>query len=92
MPIQAREAERRRIAREMHDVLAHRLCCAASRRRRSSFGRTFRRRRSSEAAAVIRTTAITALEELREVIGVMSDQAAAMNGVPVGVSRRRMRC
>ena len=26
---QAREAERRRIAREMHDVLAHRLCCSA---------------------------------------------------------------
>ena len=51
---QAREAERRRIAGEMHDVLAHRLSLLRSTPARSSSGRTRRRRRSPRRPRVIR--------------------------------------
>ena len=44
---QAREAERRRIAREMHDVLAHRVSLLSAARRRARVPpRRARRRRS----------------------------------------------
>ncbi len=68
----AREAERSRIAREMHDVLAHRLSLL------SVHAGALEYRRDAppdiaEAAGVIRATTHTALEDLREIIGIVRD-------------------
>lgn len=75
---QAREAERRRIAREMHDVLAHRVSLLSLHAGALEFRPDAPPEEIAQAAAVIRTTAHAALEELREVIGVLreSDQRA----------------
>jgi signal transduction histidine kinase len=70
---QAREAERRRIAREMHDVLAHRLSLLSVQAGALEFNADADPREVAEAAGVIRATAQTALEELRDVIGVLRD-------------------
>ena len=77
---QARQAERARIAREMHDVLAHRISlvehargCAGVPPRRAAGG-------VERAAGVIRASAHQALEELREVIGVLREQGSDADG------------
>jgi signal transduction histidine kinase len=72
---QAREAERRRIAHEMHDVLAHRLSLLSVHAGALEFRPDAPPGDVSEAAGVIRATAQTALEELRDVIGVLRDGA-----------------
>ncbi|EXG80693.1 sensor histidine kinase [Cryptosporangium arvum] len=74
---EARHAERERIAREMHDVLAHRISLlavhAGALEVRKSAPEDERR-----AAGVIRESAYAALEDLREVIGMLrSDDADA---------------
>ena len=71
---QAREAERRRIAREMHDVLAHRLSLLSVHAGALEFRPDASPEEVSEAAGVIRETAQTALQELRDVIGVLRDE------------------
>jgi signal transduction histidine kinase len=76
---QAREAERRRIAREMHDVLAHRLSLLSLHAGALEYRRDASAAEVAEAAGVIRRTAREALEDLREVVGVLRD------GDPVGV-------
>ncbi|GAB7044364.1 MULTISPECIES: sensor histidine kinase [Catenuloplanes] len=67
---EARHLERERLAREMHDVLAHRISLLAV-----HAGALEVRRGASEeetrAAGVIRECAYDALEDLREVIGVL---------------------
>jgi signal transduction histidine kinase len=68
---QARQRERTRIAREMHDVLGHRISlismhAGALEVRAQSAGEEI-----VESAAVIRASAHQALEDLREVIGVL---------------------
>jgi signal transduction histidine kinase len=72
---QAREAERRRIAREMHDVLAHRLSLLSVHAGALEFRPDAPPEEVAEAAGVIRETAQTALQELRDVIGVLRDDA-----------------
>ena len=72
---QAREAERRRIAREMHDVLAHRLSLLSVHAGALEFRPDAAPEDVAEAAGVIRQTAQTALQELRDVIGVLRDEA-----------------
>jgi signal transduction histidine kinase len=72
---QAREAERRRIAREMHDVLAHRISLLSLHAGALEFRPDAPPEEVAEAAGVIRATARSALEELREVIGVLRDGA-----------------
>ena len=72
---QAREAERRRIAREMHDVLAHRVSLLSLHAGALEFRPDAPPEEIAEAAGVIRASARTALEELREVIGVLRDGA-----------------
>jgi signal transduction histidine kinase len=70
---QARLGERERIAREMHDVLAHRLSLLAV----HAGALEVRRQAPSperEAAGVIRQSAYDALEDLRQVIGMLRDQ------------------
>ena len=77
---QAREAERRRIAREMHDVLAHRLSLLSVHAGALEFRPDASTEEVAEAAGVIRETAQTALQELRDVIGVLRDEAEEGNG------------
>jgi signal transduction histidine kinase len=72
---QAREAERRRIAGEMHDVLAHRVSLLSLHAGALEFRPDAPPEEIAEAAGVIRTTAHQALEELRAVIGVLRDGA-----------------
>lgn len=67
---EARHLERERLAREMHDVLAHRISLLAV----HAGALEFRRDASAEerhAAGVIRQSAYDALEDLREVIGML---------------------
>jgi len=59
----AREAERRRIAREMHDVLAHRLSLLSVHAGALEFRPDAPAAEISEAAGVIRTSAAAALDE-----------------------------
>src|SRR5262245_31541098 len=70
---QAREAERRRIAREMHDVLAHRLSLLSVHAGALEFRPDASPEEVAEAVGVIRATARAALEELRDVIGLLRD-------------------
>jgi signal transduction histidine kinase len=67
----AREAERRRIAGEMHDVLAHRLSLLSVHAGALEFHPDAPPEEIAEAAGVIRATAHHALRDLREVIGVL---------------------
>jgi signal transduction histidine kinase len=70
---QAREAERLRIAREMHDVLAHRVSLLSLHAGALEFRPDASPEEIAEAAGVIRATAHAALEDLREVVGVLRD-------------------
>jgi signal transduction histidine kinase len=70
---QARDAERRRLAREMHDVLAHRLSLLSVQAGALEFHPKASPEEVSEAAGVIRRSAHAALQELRDVIGVLRE-------------------
>ena len=70
---EARAAERRRIAREMHDVLAHRLSLLSVHAGALEFRSDASAEEVAEAAGVIRESARAALEELRGVIGVLRE-------------------
>jgi signal transduction histidine kinase len=70
---QAREAERLRIAREMHDVLAHRVSLLSLHAGALEFHPDASAEEVAQAAAVIRASAHAALEELRDVIGVLRE-------------------
>jgi signal transduction histidine kinase len=78
---QARAAERTRIAREMHDVLAHKVSLIALHAGALELQATGDPARVRQGAALIRVTAREALKELRGVLGVL--QAA-----PGGPERR----
>jgi signal transduction histidine kinase len=77
---QAREAERLRIAREMHDVLAHRVSLLSLHAGALEFRPDASPEEIAEAAGVIRATAHAALEDLRGVVGVLRD--GAEDGAP----------
>ena len=79
---QAREAERRRIAREMHDVLAHRLSLLSVHAGALEFRPDAPADQITQAAAVIRTSAAAALADLRQVITVLREDSAATDGPP----------
>lgn len=68
---EAQLAERARIAREMHDVLAHRISLLSVHAGAIEFNPHASREEIARAAAVIRVSARAAQEELREVIGVL---------------------
>lgn len=72
----ARDAERREIAREMHDVLAHRLSLLALHAGALEFRPDAPAQDVARAAGVIRGSAHAALQELRQVIGVLRDGPA----------------
>jgi signal transduction histidine kinase len=73
---QARQAERARIAREMHDVLAHRISLLSLHAGALEFRPDAPPEEVARAAGVIRDSAHQALQELREVIGVLRDDPA----------------
>jgi signal transduction histidine kinase len=70
---QIRYAERTRIAREMHDVLAHRISLLSLHAGALEFRPDAPPEQVARAAAVIRASAHQALEDLRAVIGVLRD-------------------
>jgi signal transduction histidine kinase len=70
---EARAAERRRIAREMHDVLAHRLSLLSVHAGALEFRPDAPPGEVAQAAGVIRESARAALEELRGVIGILRE-------------------
>lgn len=71
---EARLLERERLAREMHDVLAHRISLLAVHAGALEFG-PGTPDGQREAAGIIRRSAYEAMEDLREVIGVLRDDA-----------------
>ena len=74
---QARRLERDRIAREMHDVLAHRISLVSLHAGALEYAQRSSPDEVARAAGVIRGAAHQALEDLREVIGVLRE-----NGEP----------
>lgn len=67
----ARDAERTRIAREMHDVLAHRISLVAMHAGALAYREDLTRDQTAETAATIQANAQLALAELRQVLGVL---------------------
>ncbi|MEV4348173.1 histidine kinase [Actinoplanes sp. NPDC049596] len=70
---EARMLERRKIAREMHDVLAHRLSLLATFAGAMEYRPDSSPEKLSRAAGVVRDGVHQALEELREVISLLRD-------------------
>jgi signal transduction histidine kinase len=70
---QARTHERARIAREMHDVLAHRISLLSLHAGALEFRPDAPPEEIARAAGVIRSSAHQALEDLRAVIGVLRE-------------------
>ena len=85
---QARVAERTRIAREMHDVLAHRISLVAMHSGALAYRDDLSRDEVAATAEVIRSSANQALSELRDVLGVLRDvplpHPTDASGSPVG--------
>lgn len=79
---QARQAERARMAREMHDVLAHRISLLSMHAGALEFRPDARPDEIAHAAGVIRENAHLALQDLREVIGVLREGAAEVGAHP----------
>ncbi|HTU15680.1 MAG TPA: histidine kinase [Solirubrobacterales bacterium] len=71
---QAREQERTRIAREMHDVLAHRISLVALNAGALEFRPDASPEEVRQAAAIVRSNAHQALDELRDVISVLREE------------------
>jgi signal transduction histidine kinase len=79
----ARAAERRRIAREMHDVLAHRISLLSLHAGALEFRPDAPHEEIAAAAGVVRGAAHAALQELRDVIGMLrEDDLAEALGPP----------
>ncbi len=74
---QARHFERTRIAREMHDVLAHRISLLSLHAGALEFRPDAPAEEVARAAAVIRESAHQALQDLRAVIGILREESAA---------------
>lgn len=68
-----RATERTRIAREMHDVVAHRISLVALHAGGLEVAPGQEPERVAEAAGLIRTSAVHALDELRAAIGVLRE-------------------
>ncbi|WP_420039186.1 sensor histidine kinase [Gordonia sp. MP11Mi] len=70
---EAQNAERARIAREMHDVLAHRISAVSMYAGALAFRDDLSSEEVKETAQTIQQTSHQALTELREVLGVLRD-------------------
>lgn len=71
---EARMAERRKLAREMHDVLAHRLSLVATHAGALEYRPDSSPDQLARAAGVVRSGVHQALEELRQVIGLLREE------------------
>jgi signal transduction histidine kinase len=79
---QIRSSERSRIAREMHDVVAHRVSLVALHAGGLEVQRGLAPGEVHEAARLIRRSAQDALDELRMVVGALREDAPAAGGPP----------
>ncbi|WP_222719858.1 sensor histidine kinase [Actinokineospora xionganensis] len=79
---QARSQERKRIAREMHDVLAHRMSLVSLHAGALELRPDAPAAEIARAAGVIRDSAHQALEDLREVIGVLRAEVDCDDDAP----------
>jgi len=79
---EAREHERRRIAREMHDVVAHRLSLLSIHAGALEFRPDAPPEEVARAASVIRASAASALDELRQVITVLREDTTSRSNAP----------
>ncbi|OUD86450.1 Histidine kinase [Clavibacter michiganensis subsp. michiganensis] len=79
---QAADRERTRIAREMHDVLAHRLSLVALHAGALEYRDDLDAAEVRATAGVVRDNARTALPELRGVLGVLRDPSGAPATLP----------
>lgn len=70
---QAQAAERTRIAREMHDVLAHRISLVAMHASALNYRQDLGEEERATALQTIESNAREALTELREILGVLRD-------------------
>ena len=77
---QAQQHERARIAREMHDVLAHRISLLSMHAGALEFRPDAPPEEIARAAGVVRESAHQALQDLREVIGVLREEP--VDGAP----------
>ncbi|MDM4721539.1 histidine kinase [Micromonospora sp. WMMA1363] len=77
---QARQLERTRIAREMHDVLAHRISLLSLHAGALEFRPDTSAEEVARVAGVIRGSAHAALQDLREVIGVLRAETGVAEG------------
>ncbi|WP_238419809.1 sensor histidine kinase [Gordonia sp. 'Campus'] len=71
--MQARSAERARIAREMHDILAHRISAMSMSAGALAYRSDLTREQVRDTAQTIQETSHLALTELREVLGVLRE-------------------
>jgi len=72
----AQAEERTRIAREMHDVLAHRMSLVAMHAGALSYRDDLSPQETRDTAAIIAANSHRALTDLREILGVLRDAAA----------------
>ncbi len=79
---QARESERRRIAGEMHDVLAHRVSLLSLQAGALELRPDAPPEQIAQAAAAVRVGARAVMEELREVVGVIGDGRGSATAPP----------
>ncbi|MEV6562372.1 histidine kinase [Nocardia sp. NPDC051756] len=79
---EARLLERNRIAREMHDVLAHRISVVAMHAGALGFRTDLTREQTAATAKTIAENAHLALQELREVLGVLRTSDDSLTGTP----------
>lgn len=70
----ARTDERARIAREMHDIVGHRISLIAMHAGALTYRDDLTSKQIREEAEVIQESAVTALAELRQVLGVLREQ------------------
>ena len=79
---QAQAAERTRIAREMHDVLAHRISLVAMHAGALSYRTDLEPEERATAARTIEENAHRALRDLRDVLGVLRDPTLPDGSAP----------
>ncbi|MDQ6641649.1 MAG: histidine kinase [Actinomycetota bacterium] len=78
----ARAAERERIAREMHDVLAHRISMVSMHAGALAYRTDLPPEQVRETAELIQTKAHEALTDLRQVLGVLRNDEPALHDRP----------
>jgi signal transduction histidine kinase len=80
---QSRSNERERIAREMHDVLAHRISQISMHAGALAFREDLTADEMRDSAGVIQTKAHEALTDLRSVLGVLRDGSGELTHAPL---------